>query len=76
MDFFGFFTFIMYLECQCFVHFFMFCELFNFIIDLLITTYIGLLRAYSIIIENHLPIKGQRYERRYVCVFWFEYKYK
>ena len=69
------FTCIMCLECNCFGSVFMFYSLFHFIIDVLRTVDSGLCLYIHIIMETHLPIKGQKYEQRYVCVLWFEYKY-
>ena len=53
----------------------MFYSVFYFIIDVLLIVYIGLWMYIHMIIKNHLPIKGQKYDWRYVCVIWFEYKY-
>ena len=39
------------------------------------TVNIGLWMYIYMIIENHLPIQGQKYEWRFVCVILFEYKY-
>jgi len=70
------FTFIMYSECHCFNSVLMFFTLFYFIIDVLKSVDSGLWMYIQMIIENHLPIKGQKYEWRCVCVFWSGYKYK
>ena len=76
MDFFWFF-YIHYvlgvsLFCSC-IHVLWIILFYYWVVDNYIHWTVG---AYSMIIENNLPINGQRYERRYVCVFWFEYKYK
>jgi len=65
----------MYLECHCFNCAFLFYSLFNFIIHVLMTVNIGLWMYIYMIVENHLPIQGQKYEWRFVCVILFEYKY-
>jgi len=46
----------------------MFYLLFDFIIDVLIIVNIGLWMHIHMIIKNRFPIKGQKYEWRYVCV--------
>jgi len=58
------------------------CYLFNhvlscFIFIIIVLTahaYIGLWMCIHMIIDNHLPVIGQKYVWRYVCVFGFKYK--